>query len=310
MLTQSTSASELPGQDYGGSAEAIRSHYDIGNEFWKPVLGPTMAYSSALYHSPGEDLDTAQQRKLNWHIRCSGAATARSVLDVGCGWGSLLRPLSEKHKVPRVVGITLSDAQAQYMEALRCRGVEVRVENWSVHKPDTAYDAIVSVGAFEHFAKPRDTVEQKIAVYRDFFEHCHRWLAPSGRMSLQTIAYGNMRREDASVFINDVIFPESDLPRLAEIVAAAEGLFEIVALRNDRFDYARTMEAWARNLQATRDGAVRVVGEDKVADMERFFRMASVGFRMGKQYLLRLALRPIRSKWRDAGSEDWTTRPA
>src|SRR5207247_2125376 len=125
--------------------------------------------------------------------------------------------------------------------ALNLSGVIIRIENWANHQPTSFYDAIVSIGAFEHFVSPRNSRIEKIAIYRDFFERCRRWLAPGGRMTLQTIAYGNMRREDASDFINDTIFPDSDLPFLTEIIAAIDGIFEVITLRNDRFDYARTM---------------------------------------------------------------------
>ena len=299
---------EREGEKYGGSAEGIRDHYDISNDFWPSVLQSTMAYSSALFTSAQEDLDIAQKRKIDWHIANSGADRAKSVLDIGCGWGSVLKPLSEMDAVERIVGLTLSDAQAEYLAEKKLPNTEVRVENWAVHEPTEAYDAIISVGAFEHFAKPNESSEEKIAVYRDFFQRCHQWLSPNGRMSLQTIAYGNMKREDASDFINDVIFPESDLPYLYEVVQACEGIFEIVAHRNDRMDYATTMDHWGKNLKANRENALKQVGQQKVEEMERFFKMASMGFRMGKQYLLRFSLRPIHDKWTVTGTENWPAK--
>ena len=291
--------------NYGGSAEGIRSHYDIGNAFWPKILGKTMAYSCALYRAPGEDLDVAQARKIDWHIAASAADKASSILDIGCGWGSVLRPLSERGVGSSIDGITLSDAQADYLAALDLPRVDVRVENWSSFEPARQYDSIISVGAFEHFAHSKQTRQQKIELYRDFFTRCRDWLSEDGRMSLQTIAYGNMRAQDASAFMNDEIFPDSELPYLNEITEALEGIFEVVAIRNDRLHYAQTMDAWGRNLASNKDLALSIVGGQKLADMERFFKLASVGFRMGKQNLLRFALRPIRSKWSTLGADHW-----
>ena len=296
------------GAKYGGSAEGIRSHYDVSNDFWPSVLGRTMAYSCALYSSPDEDLDIAQTRKIEWHLANAGAHAAQSVLDIGCGWGSVLRPLSELDANISLTGITLSAAQATYVAALGLPRVEVCVENWADHEPKGSYDSIISIGAFEHFAKPEETLEEKIAVYRDFFERCYKWLSPGGLMTLQTMAFHNMKREDASEFMNNVIFPDSDLPFLRDILAALEGLFEVVTMRDDRLDYARTMDAWARNLYANRETAEKLIGQKKATDMERYFKLTSMGFRMGKQSLLRFALRPISKKWSLMGAENWRAR--
>lgn len=293
------------GESYGGSPEGIREHYDIGNAFWPLVLDSSLSYSCALFASPQDDLDTAQKRKIDWHLRNAGVDDARRVLDVGCGWGAVLRRLSALPDIERSTGLTLSDAQAQYVRALNLPRVEVLVENWARHEPASRYDSIISIGAFEHFAKREETPEEKVCVYRDFFTRCHRWLHPSGRMSLQTLVYGNMRREDASDFINNEVFPDSDLPFLGEIVSALDGLFEILALRNDRLDYALTTDRFAANLRRNRERAVAVIGEEQCRRMERFFKLSSMGFRMGKLHLLRFALRPITENWAIAASARW-----
>lgn len=296
---------EREGDKYGGSAEGIRKHYDLDTEFWRLVLGPTLTYSCALFAGPDEHLDAAQRRKIDWHLESSGAPGAKSALDVGCGWGSVLRRFSETPTVERSVGLTLSTTQAEYLSAQNLPRVDVRLENWAVHEPAAPYDSIISIGAFEHFAKTEETPEEKISVYADFFARCHNWLSPSGRMSLQTIAFGNMEREGASDFMNREVFPDSDLPFLHDIVHALEGLFEIVAFRNDRLHYARTYDRWAMNLRRNRVQAVSLVGEEAVSRNERYFKLTSMGFRMGKQHLLRFALRPIRKSWALTGADHW-----
>jgi cyclopropane-fatty-acyl-phospholipid synthase len=174
-----------------------------------------------------------------------------------------------------------------------------------VHEPIAPYDSIISIGAFEHFAKPEETLEEKISVYVDFFTRCHKWLSPGGRMSLQTMAFGNMEREEASDFMNSDIFPESDLPFLQDIVTAVGGLFEITAVRNDRLHYARTYDRYAMNLRQNREHAVSLVGEEVVSRYERYFKLISMGFRMGKEHLLRFSLRPIRKSWSIMGADYW-----
>jgi len=282
--------------DYGGSARAIRQHYDAPDAFWRLMLGPTMTYSGALY-APGDDLDAAQRRKIEWHLEQAGGRRG-ALLDVGCGWGTLLDVAAESPLLERAVGLTLSETQLACVRAKARPKIDVRMESWTRFAPDAPFDAVISVGALEHFAKPTDSQEAKIAVYRDFFERCRSWLKPTGRMSLQTIAFGAMVRSEASAFMNDVIFPESDLPALEDVVVAAKGIFEIVEVRNDRLHYADTYDAWAGNLRARRAEAISIVGEEHVRTFERYLKLSSVGFRMGKMWLLRFALRPIVSGWR------------
>lgn len=308
MSTTSGDLREREGEKYGGSPEGIRKHYDVGNEFWRLVLGPTMTYSCALFIDPDESLETAQNRKIDWHLNAAGVGQARSVLDVGCGWGSILQRTSRLSSIERNVGLTLSTAQVDYLRARDMPRTEVRLENWAAHEPAAPYDAIISVGALEHFAKEEETVEEKIGVYRDYFERCLRWLTPTGRMSLQTIAFGNMKRDDASEFMNREIFPDSDLPFLGDLHTALDGLFEIVAFRNDRLHYARTYDRWAANLRRHRDRAVALVGREQVARTERYFKLTSVGFRIGKQHLYRFALRPITTSWNISGADYWGTK--
>jgi cyclopropane-fatty-acyl-phospholipid synthase len=281
---------------YGGSARAIRHHYDVGRNFYALWLDETMTYSCALWQE-GDDLAKAQLRKIDYHLSQSRAERARSILDIGCGWGGLMRSAVGYPSVENVVGLTLSEDQADFVGALALDKAHVRLESWTEHEPECRYDSIVSIGAFEHFAGADDSPARKVATYRDFFERCRAWLTPGGRMSLQTIAFGSMRREEASPFISKEIFPESDLPRLEEIAAAADGILEITRVRNDRLDYARTVAAWAQRLRATRTEALALVGADVVGRYERYLKQTSMGFYVGKLALYRVSLRPISDRW-------------
>ncbi len=281
------------------AAAAIRHHYDVGNAFYSLWLDRSLTYSCAIREGADDTLETAQERKLKFHLDAIRADRAESVLDIGCGWGAILRRLAEDHRVQRSVGLTLSEEQAAFIRSRGYPGVEVRTENWLHYEPGTGFDGIISIGAFEHFAGPEDSSAEKIRLYRDFFTRCRGWLNKDGVLSLQTIAYANMSRENASRFIQQEIFPEADLPTLAEITAAAEGIFEIQSVINGRLDYAWTCEEWARRLRLRRDEAVRVVGPEVVTRYERYLKLSALGFRMGKICLLRIVLHPFRSKYFD-----------
>src|SRR5215472_5477961 len=250
----------------GASAEAIRFHYDVGNEFYRLWLDPSMTYTCALF-AEGEEEDRifeAQVRKMDYHCGVTAAAGCGTVLDVGCGWGGMLRRLVSEHRVAHAVGLTLSEAQAEWIRRDPDPRIELRLENWMDHRPQQPYDAILSIESMEAFARPGLSAAKKFAVYADFFDRCHTWLRQGGRMALQIIAYGNSGPEDLDSFISKQIFPESDLPRLAEIAGAVERRFEITSLVNDRRHYVRTLRAWLRRLRCCRPEAVRLAGEETV----------------------------------------------
>ncbi len=286
----------------GASPGAIQAHYDVGNEFYRLWLDDSMTYSSALWRDENDtaSLAEAQQRKLDWHLQNSGADRADSLLDIGCGWGAMLRAAARNRAEgapPRArgVGLTLSEAQAQLARSLTASEpampLEFRLESWADHKPADPYGAIISVGAFEHFTKPADDAATKIEIYRAFFTRCRDMLAPDGRMTLQTIAYGDPLDTVAAGPLVEDIFPESELPRLPEIILAANGLFEIELFRNDRTDYGRTCEIWAANLKAKRDKAIEMVGKDQTRRYERYLKFAAWGFFSHRLHLLRFRMK-------------------
>jgi cyclopropane-fatty-acyl-phospholipid synthase len=279
----------------GAGSAAIRFHYDIGNEFWKVWLDPTMTYSCAMWEPGDDNLETAQLRKLDYHVAQARAAGASRVLDVGCGWGSMLTHLVSSHNVEHVVGLTLSDAQAEHLRGIAHDNVEVFVRSWSDYEPAAPFDAIISIGAFEHFARQGLSPQEQIEAYRRFFGACRNWLKPGGRLSLQTIAYGDIPRDRPlrDRFIVDQIFPESELPRLADIARAAEMVLEIESVRNDRDDYVKTLRAWFDRLRARRAEAIAASSEDVVVRYERYLRMFAHSFELGAFTLLRLTMRRI-----------------
>ena len=283
----------------GASAEAIEHHYGTGNSYFGLWLDKTMTYSCAMWdeNNPDQSLDSAQISKIDYHIEQSLAHEAESVLDVGCGWGSILDRLHSSYGVRSSTGLTLSESQAGWIsEQYDHPAMRVRLESWQDHPAaDASYDSIISIGAFEHFARLGLSPQQKVDIYRDFFTRCHAWLKPGRRLSLQTVAYGNSLQKDFDKFIAREIFPETDTPRLWEIFAGSDRLFEVIRLRNDRDDYRRTLRAWFSRLKSHRDEAVAIKGEDEIRRFEQYLRLMAYMFEVGGLDLHRISFRRIDS---------------
>ncbi len=282
--------------DQGASAEAVRHHYDVSNDFYKIWLDPTMTYSSALW-GEGDSLEAAQIRKIDFHIDGARARNARRVLDVGCGWGGVLRRMVTAYGVEHAVGLTLSRTQAAWIEDWKDPRCEVRIERWSEHVPTAPYDAIISIGAFEHFARFGLRSKERVATYRSYFQRCHEMLKPGGFTTLQTMVKGNtpLDREAAHnmVWLYTEMFPETEIPRFCEVVEATEKLFEIETVRNDREHYARTCQTWRERLLANREAATAVVGEAMVAKYDRYLDLSALGFSSGSSNLLRIVMKRV-----------------
>ncbi len=281
----------------GAGPASIKFHYDQGDEFFALWLGSTMTYSSAMWEGAEEDLRTAQLRKLDYVAEQARAVGVRRALDIGCGWGSILRRLVDEHGVQRAIGITLSEAQVAHVNAGRDPRVEARLQDWRMFEPEEPFDAIVSLGTIEHFVSLGASEEVRAQTYRELFERCHSWLARGGRLVLQTMAQGHTpldRRawRDMRLVLTK-IYPNAGPPSLRELVVGCDGLFEVISLRNDRMDYTRTLMTWHRNLRANRERAVELVGEEVVDTHERFLTGLARYFMLGQMELLRMSLAAI-----------------
>jgi cyclopropane-fatty-acyl-phospholipid synthase len=281
----------------GTPAPAIERHYDIGTDFYALFLDErTRSYSCALW-GDGDTLEDAQVRKLDYFIDGTNAAGASRVLDIGCGWGGLCRRLVDERDVESVVALTLSRAQHEWISDFDDPRIDVRLEGWADHVPDAPYDAIISIGAFEHFAQYGMDRAEKVAAYRDFFAYCRRALPPGGRLGVQTIAKGNAHPTRQSLedvaFLYKEVFTQTDIPRFAEIVQATEGLFDICDVRNDREHYVKTCDAWRERYMSNRDRATEIGGEEIAARYEHYTVACRRHFADGHITLLRFLLQRV-----------------
>ncbi len=274
----------------GATTHDIQHHYDVGNQFYQLWLDDRNVYSSARPESEDEPLEQAQLNKLDYHIDALGLSKPGRVLDVGCGWGSLLARGLERGIFEQPDGLTLSAQQKQACDELLGGRATVALRSWEQHRA-TPYDGIVSIGAFEHFVRTDDSRETKIARYREFFSFCADHLVDGGCLSLQTIGYGVMPGGRLNRFIAEKIFPGSDLPHLSEIAEAAHGIMTIEVVENRPHDYSWTCSSWADRLVERQAEASELVGPDKTSEFVKFLRMSAAGFDRGALMLYRLRLR-------------------
>jgi cyclopropane-fatty-acyl-phospholipid synthase len=284
----------------GASPSAVQSHYDVSNAFYGLWLGPTLMYSSGLWSSDADDpndLDSAMLRKIDWFAHHLVRQADNEVLDVGCGWGGTLRRLAEAHRTGRSVGLTLSAAQRDFIGANPVPNADIRLESWVDHEPLRPYDAIVSFGAFEHFARDGTTGVERIRAYRQFFGRCFEWLKPDGRLGLETITHDAAPDTQSPLGrgpLGDVvleIYPESICPHLCEIVLGFEPYFMVEVLRSDAADFARTTRLWHLALRANENEEVALVGAETVRRFRRYLVSSEMQFRTHTITNCRLVLR-------------------
>ncbi len=272
----------------GASKNEIQQHYDASDAFYRLWLDETLTYSCGLWLDDyTANLADAQTNKLRYHIDNLALSRDAVLLDIGCGWGGLLRFARQHYALQSGIGLTLSEAQLQSIQRTD-PDTTVHLQDWNNHQPSQSYDGIVSIGAFEHFARPEHSPKEKVKIYQHFFRRCHEWLKPNARLSLQTIAYHDMSSGDASTFMQSKIFQGSELPFRKEITVASDQCFRLLSVRDDNLDYERTCVMWLRNLQKNRAQAITLVGKDTVRNYECYLRLSAIGFNTKKITLLRM----------------------
>jgi len=275
--------------------EEIRYHYDNETDFFALWLDGTLSYSAARWRPPPgggpapDTLAAAQAAKIAFHLDTVALPPGGALLDIGCGWGAVLKAAVDRG-AGHALGLTLSRDQADHVRARAWPGVEIRLEDVFQFAPGRAFDGAVSIGAFEHFARPEMDRPAKIAAYRDVFGRCHAALAPGARLSLQTIVWDDISFEEAKRWIPETVFPRSDIPFIEEIVAASQGAFRLVYLENGPRDYALTLPAWIANLRARREEIVARWGREKYDFFERYLRNSRLAFTRRKNSLARFVL--------------------
>jgi cyclopropane-fatty-acyl-phospholipid synthase len=259
-------------------ADAIGHHYDVGNDFYRLVLGPSMTYSCARFAEPDFDLTAAQASKHELICRKLGLPEqpGARLLDVGCGWGSMVIHAATHHDVS-AVGITISRAQADLARKRAAdAGVgdrfEIRLQDYRELGAER-FDAISSIGMSEHVGA-KNLVQ--------YYTILHDALRPQGRLLNHAISSVGGSRIPRTSFIGRYVFPDGELIDVGRSVEAMEQAgFEVRDVESLREHYARTLRAWVANLEEHWDEAVSLVGERRARVWRLYMAGSAVGFADG-----------------------------
>ena len=262
----------------GRDAAAIAHHYDLSNRFYELVLGPSMAYSCAIFATPDTTLEEAQCEKFDLICRKLDLRAGQRLLDVGTGWGGMVMHAAANYGV-KALGVTLSRRQAEWAQrtiddsGLAGRA-EVRVLDYR-DLGDDRFDAISSIGAMEHFGTRR---------LGSYFASMAERLRPEGRMLNHCITRpSNRQRHRAGPFIDRYVFPDGELQAPGTVIGAMHdhGL-EVRHAENLREHYAATLSHWASNLERHWPEAVAEVGERRARAWRLYMALSRIGFELDR----------------------------
>jgi cyclopropane-fatty-acyl-phospholipid synthase len=262
----------------GRDAQAVQHHYDVSNDFYAMVLGPAMTYSCARFAPGVGSLEAAQESKHDLVCRKLGLPDqpGQRILDVGCGWGSFALHAA-RHYGARVVGVTLSPAQAQWArERVTAAGfegqIEIRLQDYR-DVSDGTFDGIASVGMFEHVGTSRSA---------EYFGIMRRLLRPEGRLLNHAISSVGGSRIGPRSFIGRYVFPDGELIDVGRVALGMEEAgFEVRDVESLREHYAKTLRAWVDNLQRHWDAAVAEVGVRRARVWRLYMAASANGFEDG-----------------------------
>ena len=256
-----------------------RHHYDIGNDFYRRMLGQRMIYSCG-YWRDASTLDEAQEAKLDLVCRKLGLRSGMRVLDIGCGWGGTARFAAERYGVS-VLGITVSGEQAQLGREI-CAGLDVDIRLQDYRDLNGEFDRVLSLGMFEHVGYKN---------YRTFMRLVREHLKDDGLFLLHTIG-SNRSGTSTDPWTDRYIFPNSMLPSARQIAAASEGPFLIEDWHSFGPDYDRTLMCWYRDFE---DAWLELKDryDERFHRMWRYFLLSSAGsFRARKNQVWQIVLSP------------------
>lgn len=236
-------------------AEAIHHHYDVSNTFYEWVLGPSMTYTCACYPRPDASLDEAQENKYRLVFEKLRLKAGDRLLDVGCGWGGMVRYAARRGVT--AIGVTLSSEQASWARrAIEAEGLqdlaEVRHGDYRDIR-DAGFDAVSSIGLLEHIG---------VRNYESYFRFLQSRLRPGCLLLNHCITRPENRSQPSTHgFIDRYVFPDGELTGSGRIITEAQDVgLEVLHEENLRPHYALTLRDWCANLVAHWDEAVAEVG--------------------------------------------------
>lgn len=282
----------------GSNQADVEVSYDVSNEFFRLWLDERMNYTCAVYESPAQSLEAAQINKLKILSDFAKLTPEKSLLDIGCGWGACLEYAVSARDVKRAVGVTLSRAQAEEVNARKLPGVEIVVNDFMKWEPTEKFDAVISICMMDHLCSPEEARKGRaVDIYREYFKKVWQATTPGAWFGLQTILRNRVPRikkdlEDV-YFTNKVIFPGGLNPRLEDIIQAVNPYWEVMTCKTRREDYGRTTGEWLRRMKM-HEKTIRQKWGDKVFDdYDRYLSTCVRAFEMHYSSLAQYELRRI-----------------
>ncbi|MDB5163919.1 MAG: cfa [Candidatus Saccharibacteria bacterium] len=252
-------------------------HYDLGNDLYEAMLDSRLTYSCG-YWKTAKDLDQAQTAKLDLICRKLDLKPGMALLDIGCGWGSLMAYAAEKYKV-KATGVTVSSQQADYIKK-RYKHLPISVRLADYRTLSGQFDRIASVGMFEHVGAKN---------YQTFMKVAERCLKDDGLFLLHTIG-SSTPHFGTDPWIDKYIFPNSLIPAASMITKAYEGKFVMEDWQNFGPDYDKTLQAWHKNFNKAWP-QLKGMYDERFRRMWNFYLMASMAqFRTRKLQLWQIVL--------------------
>lgn len=256
------------------TAQEIDESYSVSNDFFQLWLDEGMHYTSASYFSGDETLEEAQAQKCRILYDYAEMSADKRILDIGCGWGSNLEYLSGRG-VKTAHGITLSQAQAEWINQRELPGVTALLKDFHEYEPEAPYDALVSIEMIDHICSPAQAREGlAVDLYRDYFKRCHSFVKPGSWFACQAILRDKVPRNRKDLedlrFTADVIFPGGLNPRLEELIMAVRPYWEVVEMRTQRESYGKTTGEWLRKLRLHEKTIRDRWGDKLYVDYERY----------------------------------------
>ena len=238
-------------------------HYDVGNELYKAMLDKEMTYTCGYWEN-AEDLDAAQQAKLDLVCRKINLQPGMTVLDIGCGWGSFAKYAAENYGA-EVTGVTVSKEQVELGNRM-CKDLPVEIKLDDYRNVTGKYDRVLSIGVMEHVGRKN---------YRTYMETAHNRLKDDGVAFVHTIG-NNISTAAGNPWTTQYIFPNSMLPSIAQLASAMEGLFVMEDWHNFGPDYDKTLMVWYDNFEKNWPRFKDDYGE-RFRRMWHFYLLSSAG---------------------------------
>lgn len=260
----------------GRDAKVIQHHYDVSNEFYDVVLGPAMTYSCARFAEPSMTLAQAQASKHDHICRKLDLKPGQRLLDIGCGWGSMVMHAASHYGV-HAVGVTISPAQVErarkrVAEAGLSDRVEIRLQDYR-DLGGERFDAVSSVGMSEHVGN--ENLDR-------YFEIIRGVLPEHGRLLNHAISSIGGSRLSKNSFAYRYVFPDGELIDLGRTIESMQRAgFEVRDVESLREHYATTLRHWVRNLESNWDTAVQIAGIERARVWRLYMAASAVGFAGG-----------------------------